>query len=417
MRKHILRALCIAFVLTLCLPMAACDFQFGGLVGELLANNAPGGGVVPDQWESDLVIEDILTDIEVETEIAIESAWIDEVFTGDIYTEMPTEDITYDHAYDTTQYHTTEPPMADTPSIAPLPDPVVVCGSFDELYTLTKEQREDVFAPGAAYSWNGIANVSNYETESIKVRGWVGFFAEDIGQFGYQIDGGEPVMSDAFTLDTEQPVLDAAMSAGARSASRYKVTVPIRDLSGEHTITILAKDAQGNCDIIKEFTLIKAVDPYAPVNVPIEYWTVSGHCPIVVDVSRPEYYPMLQAGGIEQGALLHQGSVGIGEFDLSQYEKMIVYYGIDNSEFSVENYNNNPSNRIMITNAEIHMINYPLESDIIASTVYTLQGWQVVPIEIDLTGVEYNGSVYVTYDTLPGTFMVIGAIYLVPYAE
>ena len=30
--------------------------------------------------------------------------------------------------------------------------------------------------------------------------------------------------------------------------------------------------------------------------------------------------------------------------------------------------------------------------------------------EIDLTGVDYNGPVYVTYDTLPGTFMLIGAI-------
>ena len=34
-----------------------------------------------------------------------------------------------------------------------------------------------------------------------------------------------------------------------------------------------------------------------------------------------------------------------------------------------------------------------------------------------LTGVDYSGAVHVTYDTLPGTFMVIGAIYLVPYSE
>ena len=28
----------------------------------------------------------------------------------------------------------------------------------------------------------------------------------------------------------------------------------------------------------------------------------------------------------------------------------------------------------------------------------------------DLTAVDYNGPVFVTYDTLPGTFMLIGAI-------
>ena len=39
MRKYLLRTLCIAFVLSLCLPMVACDMELGGLVGELLADN------------------------------------------------------------------------------------------------------------------------------------------------------------------------------------------------------------------------------------------------------------------------------------------------------------------------------------------------------------------------------------------
>ena len=51
---------------------------------------------------------------------------------------------------------------------------------------------------------------------------------------------------------------------------------------------------------------------------------------------------MVSAGGLENGALLHQGAVGIGE--------------------------------------------------------------------IDLSGIDYNGPVYVTYDTLPGTFMLVGAV-------
>jgi hypothetical protein len=31
-------------------------------------------------------------------------------------------------------------------------------------------------------------------------------------------------------------------------------------------------------------------------------------------------------------------------------------------------------------------------------------------VEIDLSGIDYNGPVYVTYDTLEGTFMLVGAI-------
>ena len=35
---------------------------------------------------------------------------------------------------------------------------------------------------------------------------------------------------------------------------------------------------------------------------------------------------------------------------------------------------------------------------------------QTQTIEIDLTGVDYSGPVFVAYDTLPGTFMLIGSI-------
>lgn len=34
----------------------------------------------------------------------------------------------------------------------------------------------------------------------------------------------------------------------------------------------------------------------------------------------------------------------------------------------------------------------------------------VTAIEIDLTGVDYEGPVFVTYDTLPGTFMLFSSI-------
>lgn len=403
MKKHLLRVICMAFVLSLCLPMAACDMEFGGLVGELLAGNTPDN-VVPDEWESDLVVEDYFPDVET----AVDMDW-NEVFTGDIATMPPTEDVTYDYV---TEAPTTEPPVVDA-----IPESVLHF-SFDECDAwIADTQVQQFFVPGAYASWDARAIIEDYDTEYIRVWGWVAFITEQI-EIGYQIDHSEePVFDSAFLIEAEQPIIDAALSLGALSASRISVMIPVDTLSGSHTIQIVARDEFGNQQQLASFNLEKPAYPDNAIEIPTVTWAVTGHVPHVVGADDPSVGPMLVAGGIEQGALLHQGSVGIGEFDLSQYEKMIVFYGIDNSEVSVENYNNNPNNRIMITSTELNMVNFPEESAIIASTVYTLRGWQVTPIEIDLTGVDYSGAVHVTYDTLPGTFMVIGAIYLVPYTE
>ncbi len=148
--------------------------------------------------------------------------------------------------------------------------------------------------------------------------------------------------------------------------------------------------------------------------IPQDKWTVSGHCAQIVHKEGHGNSPMVAAGGIESGALLHQGAVGIGEIDLSKYSKAIISYGIDNSPVTVGHYEANANNRIMLSKVDNHMSNAPAEEDIIASATYTLEGWSLVTIEIDLTEVDYNGPVFVTYDTLPGTFMLIGKIEFVP---
>ncbi|MBO5042592.1 MAG: leucine-rich repeat protein [Clostridia bacterium] len=154
--------------------------------------------------------------------------------------------------------------------------------------------------------------------------------------------------------------------------------------------------------------------PATDYDVPMDTWTVSGHCAQIVHKEGHGNSPMVAAGGIESGALLHQGAVGIGEIDLSKYSKAIISYGIDNSPVTVGHYEANANNRIMLSKVDNHMSNVPAEEDIIASATYTLEGWSLVTIEIDLTEVDYNGPVFVTYDTLPGTFMLIGKIEFVP---
>ena len=119
---------------------------------------------------------------------------------------------------------------------------------------------------------------------------------------------------------------------------------------------------------------------------------------------------MVGAGGLENGALLHQGAVGVGEIDLSKYSKVIVYCGCDASGVTQGHYDANANNRIILTSADASMTNSPSDEIIIAATTYTLHGWTPAAVEIDLTGIDYNGPVFITYDTLPGTFMLVGAI-------
>ena len=148
-------------------------------------------------------------------------------------------------------------------------------------------------------------------------------------------------------------------------------------------------------------------DNYAPA---IDTWTVSGHCPQIVGKDGHANSPMVAAGGVEFGALLHQGSIALGEIDLSKYDKVVIYYGVDNSDVTWGRYNENPANRIMLVSADMSMVNSPEENTIIAGATYEPCGWGVQAFEIDLTNVDYNGPVFVTYDTLPGTFMLFSAV-------
>ena len=170
----------------------------------------------------------------------------------------------------TTQAPTTEEPTTEPP--APPADPVSKHISFDELDMILDGTETDVFTPGGSANWDKIATVEDYHVQYLKVWGWLAWVNENIGVYGYSIDGGEAVYDDAFTVAVDpedaaagKPVYDAAMGTGAKSVSRFAVMVPVRDLQGEHTITVYAKDVVGTEEIITTFTMNKAVDPDAPV--------------------------------------------------------------------------------------------------------------------------------------------------------
>ena len=85
-------------------------------------------------------------------------------------------------------------------------------------------------------------------------------------------------------------------------------------------------------------------------------------------------------------------------------------WGCDNSQVTIDHYNANANNRIMLLNAEMSMVFSPAEETIIAGGTYELKGWKVTPFEIDLTDVNYNGPVWLAVDTLPGTFAMVASV-------
>ncbi|MBE6675568.1 MAG: hypothetical protein E7594_01870 [Ruminococcaceae bacterium] len=461
----------------------------------------------------------------------------------------------------------TEPDTSETETETEKPaDPVTTCLSFDELAMVLNGNATGFFTPGQSATWDGIANVEDYNVQYIKVWGWVGFFAEELGQFGYQIGDAEPVFGD-FLFATEDAVVAAAAGSGAKSASRFQIMIPVEYVGSEGIVVkALARDAVGTVETLVEFTLNKAVNPNAPVafipaadmaatipgspgingctlsadgnyvtidtigqgdpyyqlpmlngkglvathavikyrststhtksemfvgsgggpsgagdniqfdltcdgkwnlmivdlsavsavadgvvnylrwdpfagaadatidmayiglfnsaeaavaydaqfkgvlidtlNVPTSAWTVTGHREGVQDASDP----MVAAGGVEAGALLHQGYIALGDINLAEMSKVVIYFGVDGSQVTIDAHAANAQNRIILTSADQAMTMSPTEDVVIAAADYTELGWAVHAIEIDLTGVDYAGPVFVTYDTLPGTFMLFSSV-------
>ena len=89
------------------------------------------------------------------------------------------------------------------------------------------------------------------------------------------------------------------------------------------------------------------VPHYDNYNVPQDLWTVTGHCPGLVGSEGHANSGMVAAGGVESGALIHQGSIYLGEIDLSIYEKVVIMWGCDNSPVTVGHYEQSANNRII----------------------------------------------------------------------
>ena len=155
-------------------------------------------------------------------------------------------------------------------------------------------------------------------------------------------------------------------------------------------------------------------DPDAPAGeslvIPQDQWVISGHCTTLVGKEGHANSPMVAAGGVESAALLHQGSIALGEIDLSKYSKVVIYWGSDAGDGTKALYAANEHNRFALVNADKNMKMSPDEETIIVAKTYELHGWAVQALEIDLTGIDYNGPVFLTHDSLTGGFALVSSI-------
>ena len=144
--------------------------------------------------------------------------------------------------------------------------------------------------------------------------------------------------------------------------------------------------------------------------IPQDQWVISGHCTTLVGKEGHSNSPMVAAGGVDSAALLHQGSIALGEIDLSKYSKVVIMWGSDNGPGTKDLYAKNEHNRFALVNADKNMVMSPAEDTIIAAATYELHGWAIAPFEIDLTGIDYNGPVFLTHDSLAGGFALVYSI-------
>ena len=247
-----------------------------------------------------------------------------------------------------------------------------------------------ITATGADKDWVGIAAADATET----LRWW------------YVASVGEGVAINA--LD------NAAIQAGTGDATGnlpagdyYVVWVPNdQSMNGaeglcRYPITIVDPNAEpGNPDTPVVESLV----------IPQNQWVISGHMTHIVYPDQEGHGPMISAGGVESAALLHQGSIALGEIDLSKYSKVVIYWGSDNGPGTQDLYAKNEHNRFALVNADKNMQMSPNEDTIIVAKTYELHGWAIAPFEIDLTGIDYNGPVFLTHDSLAGGFALVYSI-------
>ena len=206
------------------------DFQFGGLVGELLAGK--------DEISSD----DATADTEADSP--------EELATDESYTE----DFTYEDVTD----------IMDPPIPGGTPTLRFFLGGC-EAWGIHSSQK--FFETGKASEWDHHAIIEDCNAKYVRVWGWAAIFKETPLQLVYIIDDESPVYGEyAGFYEADPATTTAALGMGAVSALSIKIEIPVEQLSGTHTVQILVRNQGGSDEgVICTFEIEKPINPNAPV--------------------------------------------------------------------------------------------------------------------------------------------------------
>ena len=238
-KRIIIAAICtfLAVLMIGCLFVAAGsafsridDFQFGGLVGELLAGK-------------------------------------NEIISGDSTTDTERESL---EGLETQENFTQEMPYEDTTDSVP-PDPIGLptlrfflggCESWIiSGYYYRKIQ--EFFEPGNALEWDHRAVIDDYNVNYVEIWGWAALFEDVPLELGYKIDDGQSIYDDtAEFYEPAQSSITAAEGMGAVSAIGMRIKIPVEHLTGTHTVKIVVRRPGCNEGSICKFEIQKAEPPY-----------------------------------------------------------------------------------------------------------------------------------------------------------
>ena len=325
-----------------------------------------------------------------------------------------------------------EDPSTDTPTEAPTEPPTappteaettasepevtgpgtLIYVSNDELRYLDNNGDEvgSAYEPGAYNSWTSHRITLGKDQVAVIVDGGWAAFDSTSYEFGYIVNG-EHFFSESYAREADAYVTAASELKGAKSCSRFYGGLTVEALKmGDNMVKFCVRlDGDVLC-VLREYVVtltessVKLDGTYW--NVDIDTWQVTGHVTEIQNSSNGA----VAAGGVTRGAMLYCGTICVGEVDLSQYSKVVIYWGCDNGTGTQNLYKQNAANRFLVTKADTNGAKSPVAKDILASETYTLHGWRVEALEIDLTGVNYNGPVYITVDFLPGTLVLVSEI-------
>lgn len=144
-----------------------------------------------------------------------------------------------------------------------------------------------------------------------------------------------------------------------------------------------------------------------PVEVNLADVAISGSYPDLWNGSQLVLNPAV--GPTDPLAVMHYGAIHFGEMDLSGYTKVTVSYAtpvdMDGTSAYLDQYNAT-AKRVLLLNAPsavqegVPFEYLPAEDAIVATATYEMSAsnFEITTVEIDLTEVDYNGQLYLSFD-------------------